>query len=136
MVGEDVEDHRGAVDHRNVERRLEVALLARRELVVAGDQVRVRRADLGLQLGELAAAEVAVGSGSGANLDDLAGGRDAGGAQELLELGERVGPSPRGARDDPDAQRALARARVVDARRRRSRRSVLPRRRFLPSSQV
>ena len=41
VVGEDVEDHRGAVDHRHAERRLEVALLARRELVVAGDQVGV-----------------------------------------------------------------------------------------------
>ena len=39
--GEDVEDDRRAVDHRDPERRLEVALLARRELVVAGDEVRV-----------------------------------------------------------------------------------------------
>ena len=46
VVGEDVEDHRGAVDHRDVERRLEVALLARRELVVAGDQVGARALDL------------------------------------------------------------------------------------------
>ena len=42
--GEDVEDDRGAVDDRDAERRLEGALLARRELVVAGDQVRVRAA--------------------------------------------------------------------------------------------
>ena len=34
VVGEDVEDDRGAVDHRHVERLLEVALLARAELVV------------------------------------------------------------------------------------------------------
>ena len=39
--GEDVEDDRRAVDHRHAERRLEVALLARRQLVVAGDEVRV-----------------------------------------------------------------------------------------------
>ena len=57
--GEDVEDDRGAVDHRQPERRLEVALLARRELVVAGDEVRVRARELGLQLLELAGAEVA-----------------------------------------------------------------------------
>ena len=53
VVGEDVEDHRGAVDHRHAERRLEVALLARRELVVAGDQVGVAGADLRLQLASL-----------------------------------------------------------------------------------
>ena len=41
VVGEDVEDHGGAVDHRHAERRLEVSLLARSELVVAGDQVGV-----------------------------------------------------------------------------------------------
>ena len=29
VAGEDVEDHRGAVEHRHVERLLEVALLAR-----------------------------------------------------------------------------------------------------------
>ena len=39
--GEDVEDHRGAVDHRHAELLLEVALLARGQLVVAGDEVRV-----------------------------------------------------------------------------------------------
>ena len=39
--GEDVEDHRRAVDHRHAERLLQVALLARGQLVVAGDQVRV-----------------------------------------------------------------------------------------------
>ena len=44
VVGEDVEDHRGAVDHGHAERLLEVALLARRQLVVDGDQVGVGRA--------------------------------------------------------------------------------------------
>ena len=46
VVGEDVEDHRRAVDHRHAQRRLQVALLARGELVVAGDQVRVAGGDL------------------------------------------------------------------------------------------
>ena len=41
VAGEDVEDHRGAVDHRHVELGLEVALLARRQLVVGDDDVRV-----------------------------------------------------------------------------------------------
>ena len=54
VVGEDVEDHRRAVDHRHAERLLEVALLARHELVVAGDEVGVRAGDLDLELGELA----------------------------------------------------------------------------------
>ena len=90
VVGEDVEDHRGAVDHRHAERRLEVALLARRQLVVAGDQVGVAGGDLRLQLVELAAAEVAVGIGLLALLHRLAGGRDAGRAQQLLQLGERI----------------------------------------------
>ena len=41
VAGEDVEDHRRAVDDRQAELGLEVALLARRELVVAGDDVGV-----------------------------------------------------------------------------------------------
>ena len=41
--GEDVEDHGGAVDDGDPELLLEVALLARAELVVAGDHVRVAR---------------------------------------------------------------------------------------------
>ena len=45
VAGEDVEDHRRAVDDRHAERLLEVALLARAELVVAGDHVRVRCRD-------------------------------------------------------------------------------------------
>ena len=72
------------------ERRLQVALLARGELVVAGDEVGVAGGDLLLQLVEPAAAEVAVGVGLGALLGGLARGRDAGGAQQLLELGQRL----------------------------------------------
>ncbi len=46
VVGEDVEDHRGAVDHGDAERRLQVALLARQQLVVDGDDVGVLGGDL------------------------------------------------------------------------------------------
>ena len=113
VVGEDVEDHRGAVDHRHAQRRLEVALLAGRELVVAGDQVGVAGGDLLLHLGQLAAAEVAVGVRLGALLDRLAGGRDARGAQQLLQLGERV--AVLAAVDDADRQGSLAGARIGDA---------------------
>ena len=52
--GEDVEDHRRAVHDRQADGLLEVALLARRQLVVAGDQVGVARLRGGLGLGHLA----------------------------------------------------------------------------------
>ena len=70
--GEDVEDHGRAVDHRDAERLLEVALLARRELVVAGDDVGVRALDLVLELLELAGPEVGVRMRLLAVLDHLA----------------------------------------------------------------
>ena len=88
VVGEDVEDDRGAVDHGHVERLLEVALLARLELVVAGHDVRAGLLDRLLELRELALAEVAVGIGRRAPLAQLPRDGDAGGAQQLLELGE------------------------------------------------
>ncbi len=90
VVGEDVEDHRGPVDHRHVERRLEVSLLAWRQLVVTGDEVRAGRLDRLFHLGELASPQVAVRIGLGPRLDDLARCRDAGRPQKLLQLGERV----------------------------------------------
>ena len=121
VVGEDVEDHRGAVDHRHPQRRLQVALLARRQLVVAGDHVGVAGGDLLLQLGELAAAEVAVGVGRRPLLDRLARGRHPGGAQQLLQLGERVALA-RGRRRSRSP--APAGAPAGSRRRRRSRRSA------------
>ena len=63
--GEDVEDDRRAIDHRHAERRLQVALLAGRELVVAGDEVGVGGGDLRLHLVELAGAQVGVGVRAG-----------------------------------------------------------------------
>ena len=116
VVGEDVEDDRGAVDHGHADRLLEVALLARQQLVVDGDQVRVRLGDGFLQLRELALAEVVVRVGLRAALDELARDGDSGGAQQLLQLGEVVAPvaaaSVRG--EHRDAERALARTRVDD----------------------
>ena len=90
VPGEDVEDHRGAVDDRHPELLLEVALLARAELVVAGDDVRVGRLRGLLDLDELAGAEVRVRMRLLAVLDDLPDDRDAGGAQQLAQLGEVV----------------------------------------------
>ena len=66
------------------------------------------------QLLQPAAAEVAVGVGFRALLGGDAGGRDAGGPQQLLQLGQRLG-LVLAAVDDPDRQRALARARIRDA---------------------
>ena len=88
--GEDVEDHGRAVDDRQVERLLEVALLARGQLVVAGDDVRVGALRELLQLLDLALAEVVVRVRVLAVLDELADDRHSGGAQELAELGEVV----------------------------------------------
>ena len=114
VVGEDVEDHRGPVDHRNAQLLLQVPLLARRELVVEGDQVGVGGGDLPLQLGELSPAQVAVRVGLGAGLGHLPRRRHPGGAQQLLQLGERI-LSVLVVADDPDRDGALAGARVDDA---------------------
>ena len=109
VVGEDVQDHRGAVDHRRVDGRLEVALLPRRQLVVDGHEVGVAGLDRLLELGQLALAEVAVGVGRGALLGHLAGHGDAGRAQQLAQLGQVVLVRPGG-----DQQRALACSAVAD----------------------
>jgi hypothetical protein len=86
--GEDVEDDRRAIDHGKAERGLEVALLARGQLVVTGDQVGVRAGQLGLQLVELARAEIGVGMRVVAPLDQLPDAGHARGAQQLAQLGE------------------------------------------------
>ena len=86
---------------------LEVALLARRELVVGGDEVRVRRLGERLELGDLARAEVEVRVRLVAALDQLADDGDAGGAQQLLELGQ-VALGQRADDDRRAASRALA----------------------------
>ena len=83
MVGEDVEDDRRAIDDRHVERLLDVALLARQQLVVAGHEVGVAVLDRLLELLELAATEVAVGIGLLAALHQLARHGHTGRAQQL-----------------------------------------------------
>ena len=74
VAGEDVEDHRGAVEHGQVELGLEVALLARGQLVVGDHEVGVRGLQLRLELLDLAGAEVEVGVRLVADLHDLADG--------------------------------------------------------------
>jgi hypothetical protein len=100
VVGEDVEDHGGAVDHRHAERLFEVTFLSRRELVVGRDEVRAGAVDRLLELLQLAAAEVAVRVGLLTGLHHLPGRRDAGRTQELLELVEE--PLGVAAGRDPD----------------------------------
>ena len=90
MGSEDVEDDRGAIDHRQAERALEVALLARCELVVARDQVRVGAGQLPLQFVDLAGTQIAVGVGMVAVLDELPDPGHPGCAQQLAELGQLV----------------------------------------------
>ena len=104
VVGEDVEDDCGAVDHRRAECLLEVALLARQQLVVHGDHVRVGGPDRRLQLAQLALAEIAVRIGRRALLDHLPHHPDARGGEQLAEFLEvrLVGTCG-------DHQRALAR---------------------------
>ena len=83
---------RRAVDHRHTDRLLEVALLARQQLVVDGDQIGSRLGDGALQLVQLAPAEVGVRIRMLAALDDLPRDRDARGAQQFLQLGQLVAP--------------------------------------------
>ena len=90
VAGEDVEDHGGAVDDGQPQLLLEVALLARRQLVVAGDHVGVGALGRLLDLLDLARPEVGVGVRALAVLDGLADHGDAGRAQQLLELGQVV----------------------------------------------
>ncbi len=110
VPGEDVEDHRGAVQHGHPHLLLEVALLPRRELVVDHHQVRVCFLHGGLELRQLPAPEVAVGVRLRAPLRHLPRRRDARGAQQLAQLLEvRLVGWRR------DQERTLARARVANA---------------------
>ena len=109
VVGEYVQDDRGAVDHRDAHRLLEVPLLAREELVVDGHQVRAMLPDRSLEVDKLALAEVAVRIGTLPPLDELARHGDTGGAEELPQLGE-VGL----VRTSGDEESPLARPWVAD----------------------
>src|SRR5262249_29179644 len=80
----------GAVDHREPDRLLEVALLARSQLVVTGDQVRVAGFGGRLDLGDLPRSQVGVRVRAVAALEHFPDHRNAGGAKQLAELRQVV----------------------------------------------
>ena len=90
VLGEDVEDELGAVDHAQLELVLETALLARVEVVVDDEGFGVRAGDRLLQLDELPLPHVGARIRRGPALQELPDGLDARGAQKLPHLGELV----------------------------------------------
>ncbi len=88
VLGKDVEDQLRAIDDACLERVLERPLLRRAQLLVDEEHLRAGRRVRVLELGELALADERPRIRTSTVLDDLADGRDAGGARELTELGE------------------------------------------------
>ncbi len=115
VVGEDVEDHGGAVDDRHAELLLEVALLARQQLVVAGDQVRVRLLDRAPSAPRACRGRSS-GPGRARRRRWTSSPAVATPAVLSSSLSSASGSSPRIGGADPDRERPLARARVDDAR--------------------
>jgi hypothetical protein len=109
-LGEDLEDQQFAVEHRHLQRPLQVALLRRAERYVEDGDRRPALLQDGGQFLDLAAAEVERGVGSIAPRARLAGNREAGRRRELADLVERVGSlvTQRAAGDD-DADQKRAR---------------------------
>jgi hypothetical protein len=92
VLGEDVQDQRGAIENNDVvavEGFLQLALVARRKLVVEDDHIEVQRALPGLQLLHLAGADEGLGVGGVQRLRRLADHVQAGGLTEQGQLRER-----------------------------------------------
>ena len=89
VLGEDVEDQRGAVDHLDVDDLLERDELTRRELAVADHRVRPRRGDHVLQGLGLPRTDVGGGVRLVAALDQRVADLGACGLGELCQLGHR-----------------------------------------------
>ncbi len=110
MLGEDVEDQRGAVDHLDLELLLQLAQLAGRELAVADHGVGAGVLDGVAQLVDLSGADVGGRVGPRPTLDEAGEHLGAGGLGEpgeLLEggaclLGGALGPDS----DEHDALQA------------------------------
>ena len=90
VLGEDVEDQLRPVDDARLQLVLEQALLRRRQLVVDDQDLGARVAVRLLQLVELALADVRPRIRVRAVLDEPGDGLDAGGAAELVQLGQLV----------------------------------------------
>jgi hypothetical protein len=90
MLGEDVEDQLRAVDDARRECILEVALLARVELVVDEERVGPGFPELGLELPQLSFPDVAALVRPRTALDQLANRLDSGGTRKLTQLVELV----------------------------------------------
>src|SRR5659263_151936 len=92
MLGEDVEDERGAIDDPHAELVLEVTLLGGRKLVLDNHQVGLQAGDFLLELNQLALAEVGMGYGMVPTLNHFTSIFGAGGGQQLAQLGQRLIP--------------------------------------------
>jgi hypothetical protein len=108
VLGEDVKDHDGAIEHLRAQRVLERALLRGRQLVVEDDRVDAALADPVAQLGDLAAPDERGGVRSVTALHEPLDHLAARGVDEQLQLVERrrdldVGfvVQPRGDQDRP-----------------------------------
>ena len=114
VLGEDVEDDGGAVDHPHLQRVLERALLARRELVVGDDHLGVELAGQLPQLVELARARGRcadrAGGGAARGLDRLAPARC---AAARASPSSSSAPSEPGGRDAITTPRSGSWSRVV-----------------------
>ena len=92
--------YRGAIEHRHPELGLEVALLARRQLIVGDHDVRVRRFEQLFELVHLAGAEIEIGMWVVALLGEHAHRRD----RRLVEPQHQPGdqqPGHAGDQGDP-----------------------------------
>jgi succinyldiaminopimelate transaminase len=88
VLGEDVEDQLGPIDHARLERVFECALLCRLELVVDEKHLRAGFAVRALELLELALAEIRALLGTSPMLDELPDRLDESGSPELAQLAE------------------------------------------------
>src|SRR5665811_913591 len=91
VLGEDVEDELGTVDHPYVERVLERALLNGRDLVVDDQHLGAGGGKGALELLQLALADEGTRVGARTVLNDLGGDRDTGGARQLAQFGQLTG---------------------------------------------
>jgi hypothetical protein len=87
VLGEDLEDDLGPVEHTNLELELEVALLSRAQVVVADDQIECTLELELAQLVQLAHADEVGGVDSRASLDVGADDVGAGRPREIGQLG-------------------------------------------------